>query len=915
MKRSLKAPAQGKPLAPRQPDGDRYARVAAAIAGVTGEHFFDALTACLVVVLDAQACFVAERLPERPDVLRTLAVSAGGEKLPDFEYEHAAAPCTRVLEGVARIERGGPAPFVRHALSGFDAIGCYVGVPLTAADGSAVGVLVVLYAGVHEDGDGARKLLARCSARAGTELERLRHERALRQSEQSYRAVFEHGGDGICILRDGRFVECNEASLKLYRATREELLGKSPGDISPEYQPSGHHSRALVLEKLRHAEHYGTQTFEWRHRRLDGSEFDAEVMLTPISLLGVQHYVAAVRDISARKRTEQAILDFAHQLEASYATLRAIHLLSRRLNDCTDDQQIARETLTTVTSLADAPVGIFMHLDREAGVLRVLAQMDLRQGMLREHVGTLPLERSLSGLAIKSGRIVFAEDYCNDPRISPALQAIARADDCVSSVAIPLTYGTDIIGCLALDYRARMTGSRQRLEDFATIGSTVSLALTNARHRRQLEFRALHDSLTDLPNRQVLHRTFAERSAREGALMLLDLDRFKEINDTLGHAIGDRLLCEIGPRLYAALGTRPGTLCRLGGDEFTLLVPGLTGRDAALALGFRLLDALRQPFAIDGMQLEIGGSLGIALYPQDGDDSHALLRYADVAMYQAKHSGAGVVVYDRQFDRHTPERLAMITEFGQALREHQLLLHYQPRLDLRDMRVTGFEALVRWQHPRLGFLMPQDFMPLLEMSDAIHGLTVHVMELAVAEQQRWRAAGRAHAVSVNLSARNLVDDRCVRHLNELILRHELPPGALELEITETTLMHDPEGARELLASIAGRGVELSIDDYGTGYSSLAYLRRLPIRALKIDRAFVRDMRADEHDRIIVRSTINLAHNLGLQVVAEGVEDLRTLALLREMGCYQAQGYGIARPMASEAIDDWLATWRSPWPTA
>jgi len=898
----------------RLPDGDAYARVAAAIAVVTGERFFDALTACLLEVLGAQACFIAERLPERPGVLRTLAVSAGGGKRPDFEYEHATAPCAQVLERGACIARGGPAPFMPQALSGLDFFGCYVGVPLAAAGGGAVGVLVVLYTGTQQDLDGARDLLARCSGRASAELDRLRHERALRQSEQSYRAVFEHGGDGICILREGRFVECNEASLKLYRATREELLGKSPIEISPPYQPSGHSSRELVRQQLRHAEHYGTQTFEWRHRRVDGSEFDAEVMLTPISLLGVQHYLAAVRDVSKRKRNEQAVLDFAHQLEASYATLRAIHLLSRRLNDCTEDQQIARETLATVTSLADAPVGIFMRLDREAGVLRVLAQMDLQQGMLREHVGTLPLERSLSGLAIKSGHIVFAEDYCNDPRISAELKAIARADDCVSSVAIPLTYGAEVIGCLALDYRARMTGSRQRLEDFATIGSTVSLALTNARHRRQLEFRALHDSLTDLPNRQVLHRTFAERSARHGALMLLDLDRFKEINDTLGHAIGDRLLREIGPRLHAALGTRSGTLCRLGGDEFTLLVPGITERDEALALGFELLAALRQPYAIDGMQLEIGGSLGIALYPQDGEDSHALLRYADVAMYQAKHSGAGVVTYDRQFDRHTPERLAMVTEFGQALREQQLLLHYQPRLDLRDMRVSGFEALVRWQHPRLGFLMPQDFMPLLEMSDAIHGLTVQVMDLAVAAQRRWRDAGRDHAVSVNLSARNLVDDRCVRYLNELILRHALPPGALELEITETTLMHDPEGARELLAGIASRGVGLSIDDYGTGYSSLAYLRRLPIRALKIDRTFVRDMRTDEHDRIIVRSTINLAHNLGLQVVAEGVEDLETLALLREMGCDQAQGYAIARPMAGEAIDDWLAAWCARRPT-
>ena len=239
------------------------------------------------------------------------------------------------------------------------------------------------------------------------------------------------------------------------------------------------------------------------------------------------------------------------------------------------------------------------------------------------------------------------------------------------------------------------------------------------------------------------------------------------------------------------------------------------------------------------------------------------------------------------------------------------MLHSQPRLDLREQRIPGFEALLRWQHPRLGLLMPNDFMPLLEMSEAIHGLTSQVLVLAVTEQQRWHATHQKLAVSVNLSPRNLVDDRCMRFLDELIETRGLPSGALELEITETTLMHDPEGARVLLSGIAARGVALSIDDFGTGHSSLAYLRRLPIRALKIDRTFVRDMRSDEHDRIIVRSTINLAHNLGLQVVAEGAEDLDTPALLRGMGCDQAPGYAIAPPMPREEIDDWLASWSDP----
>lgn len=692
MKRPPRATARRRRATPSLPAGGLFARVADTLATATGDAFFDTLVDALATALDADACFVAERLQDSTHTLRTLAVHVRGGRCPPVDYEATDFPCASVLDGTPHAAREVRLPPV-FPTGGTEPTGSYVGIPLVGDDGAMLGLLAVMWKRPAHGVDAAPDLLARCARRAGGELLRLRQERALREREESYRAVFEHGGDGICILRDGRFVECNEASLALYRATRERLLGMSPLDLSPPRQPTGHASRTLVTEKLRYADRYGASRFEWRHRRLDGTEFDAEVMLTQIAIDGVTHHVAAVRDISARKRTEQSILDFTHQLEASYATLRAIHLLSRRLNDCTDDQQIARETLVTVTSLADSPVGIFMRLDRAAGVLRVLAQMDLQRGLLREHVGTLPLEHSLSGLAVASGEIAFAEDYCNDPRISADLKALASADQCVSSVAIPLTHGADVIGCLALDYRARMTGSRQRLEDFATIGATVSLALTNARHRRQLEFRALHDALTDLPNREVLHQTFAARDARHGALMLLDLDRFKEINDTLGHAIGDRLLREIGPRLHAALGARLGTLCRLGGDEFTLLLPGIATRESALALGFELLDALRQPFAVDGMQLEIGGSVGIVLYPQDGEDSHALLRCADVTMYQAKQSGAGVVVYDRQFDRHTPERLAIVTEFGQALRDQQLVLHYQPRLDLREQRITGFEAL------------------------------------------------------------------------------------------------------------------------------------------------------------------------------------------------------------------------------
>jgi predicted signal transduction protein with EAL and GGDEF domain len=353
------------------------------------------------------------------------------------------------------------------------------------------------------------------------------------------------------------------------------------------------------------------------------------------------------------------------------------------------------------------------------------------------------------------------------------------------------------------------------------------------------------------------------------------------------------------------LGSEAGVLCRLGGDEFALLLPEIGTVERARELAQRMLVALREPFLIDEMQLLMDASMGIAMHPDDGRDSHALLRSADVAMYEAKRKGGGIAVYDRSLDQNSPERLGLIADLNLAIRERQLTLHYQPKLDLRTGRHAGFEALVRWQHPRLGLLKPEAFLELAELSETIHPLTDLVLELAMAQLRAWRDAGIDSSIAVNLSARNLIDDRCVMTIRSLMQEYRLEPGALEVEITETALMHDPEQAAARLDRIAALGVKISVDDYGTGYSSLGYLHRLPINALKIDRLFVTDMRKGVHDAIIVRSTIALAHSLGLIVVAEGVEDAETQELLQGMGCDQVQGYWLSPALPVEQLGPFL----------
>lgn len=432
---------------------------------------------------------------------------------------------------------------------------------------------------------------------------------------------------------------------------------------------------------------------------------------------------------------------------------------------------------------------------------------------------------------------------------------------------------------------------------------------------KRLQYLALHDPLTGLLNRYALHQeieqSITKNGAIKGALILIDLDRFKEINDTLGHHMGDKVLKEIGHLLQASLHGYAALICRLGGDEFTVFIQGIDDKTELEKIANQLRAAIRNPFEIDSIKLEVDSSIGIAMYPQHGSDSHALLRSADVAMYNAKSGGTGSAFYDHATDSHTPERLAMMAELGSAIRGNQLVLHYQPKFDLRRQRVTGFEALVRWQHPRMGVLYPDSFIPLAEVSDVIHPLTLAVLRLAFAQQQEWQNAGLNFKVAVNLSARNLIDDRVVEALQTLFGQSGIMPGQLELEITESALMHDPEGAIARLEKIAALGVELSIDDFGTGYSSLGYLRRLPIRTLKIDKVFVKDMCGNPQDEQIVRSTIGLAHTLNLQVVAEGVEDAESMRMLEQMGCDFIQGYHISRPMEWKKMHEFISVFTPP----
>lgn len=426
----------------------------------------------------------------------------------------------------------------------------------------------------------------------------------------------------------------------------------------------------------------------------------------------------------------------------------------------------------------------------------------------------------------------------------------------------------------------------------------------------RMEYLANHDSLTLLPNRSLLYSTIENAITHAStsqlmALMLIDLDRFKEINDTLGHRAGDNVLQQLGPRLEAELGELDGLVARLGGDEFAVFLPRVRNAHQAVVMAHRFIDCLGEPFEIESFRTEISASIGISIFPNQGRDVSTLMRYADVAMYHAKTSLKGVSVYDPQFDPHSPTRLEMMGALRRAIRENQLELYYQPKVDLNTHQVSGFEALLRWNHPDMGMVPPGEFIPIVEKSNLIFPLTCWVMEQAIKQCSRWRSLGHDIKVAMNLSASNVTDERLLAELRRLLSENELDGCHLEMELTESTIMNDPERALLALQKISALGVRLSIDDFGTGYSSLAYLKRLPVKTLKIDKSFVMDMLVDEQDEIIVNSTINLAHNLGLNVVAEGVESAEVYQRLQAHQCDCAQGFHIAKPMPATHATDWL----------
>jgi len=434
--------------------------------------------------------------------------------------------------------------------------------------------------------------------------------------------------------------------------------------------------------------------------------------------------------------------------------------------------------------------------------------------------------------------------------------------------------------------------------------------------RRALEHQATHDPLTGLPNRTAFMRHLGSLLAKEHgqrvALLMLDLSRFKEVNDTLGHDVGDEVLREVARRFTSQLHSS-ALISRIGGDEFTVVLADVERREVIESLCARLLDSLRSPIAARGVAIEVGVSIGIAFSPDHSQDAKELLRLADVAMYVAKRNGTAFEIYDRDDDKHTVRRLGMLSELRAAIEHGGMSLHYQPQVNLKTGKAESVEALVRWRHDMHGNVDPGEFVALAEATDLIRPLTDWTLRQALADLATWNKRGVELRVAINISARVIQDVDFPRRLETLIRETNTRPAQVELEITESAMLVDPERARHIVRSLHSLGVLIAIDDYGTGFSSLGYLRDLRVHALKLDKSFVVDLEARAQNRVIVESTVQMAHALGLRVVAEGVETEWAKSYLESVGYDVGQGYWFARAMSATDCYAWVQRFNEAYP--
>lgn len=712
------------------------------------------------------------------------------------------------------------------------------------------------------------------------DLERDRH--SIRQAELTFRGLAENTVVGVYIVQNGRYRFVNPKMADMFAYGRQEMLTSASAldlVVDAERDFVEQNIRRRISGELREV-HY-----ERSARRKDGSTFDVEVYGSSMEIDGAPSTIGIILDITERKRVERAM---RLQNACSEAVIRATGAAALLAQICRIVHEVGGHPYVWV-AVAD-------HSSAPQG--RLVALAGLREAALRSAI---------------------ANDIGDQPSC-PVWQAFSAACGVASVMALPLKAGSETLGALTV-YAATPNAFTvdekkimERLADNLAYGlAALQVDAARKRYEQQLEYGANYDALTGLANRNLLSdrlRQAIANAARSGnmvGILLHDLDNFKVINDSLGHDAGDALLKAAAQRMRAVV-RETDTVARLGGDEFVIVLPDIESAHEAMVVANKLLNELSRPFTVEQQQVYVSASIGVSLYPRDGEQEQILLKNVDLAMYRAKREGRNTVrFFTEELNAHNRERQKLETALHHALEHAEFDLHYQPKINYRTGAVTGVEALVRWNHPTLGVVAPSAFIPLAEETGLIVELGAWVIRTACRQSRAWQDAGGAPVnMAVNLSARQLDPDQLINTVADALRETGLAPECLELELTETAIMPDAVEAIGILSELKCLGVRLSLDDFGTGYSSLNYLRRFPLDSIKIDRSFILGVADSANDRAIVKTIIALASNLNMNVIAEGVESRAQADFLRLHGCHEMQGYYFARPLPARQVAELLA---------
>ncbi|MDO8606795.1 MAG: EAL domain-containing protein [Phaeospirillum sp.] len=680
----------------------------------------------------------------------------------------------------------------------------------------------------------------------------------VRESEERMRTLFDSSPDPAWIIEDNLFIECNTAAAAvLGYASKDELLFVHPAKLSPAIQPDGQASFAKAEAMMNLARKNGIHRFEWVHARMDGGDFLAEVTLSTITLQGRKVIYCAWRDITERKMAEAEM-----QLAASVFHTTQEGIL-----------------------ITDAS-GVIMSVNP--------AFTDITGYTAEEAIGQTP-------------RLLKSHHH-DDAFYTTMWRQIIDKGRWQGELWNRRKNGEAFLEWLTI---TAIVGPGGRYTRFVSVFTDV----TELRRKdEQIRYQAYHDALTGLPNRALLDDRLehaidvARRHSAQVAVLFLDLDRFKVVNDSLGHQEGDKLLQNTALRILDSV-RKSDTVGRLGGDEFIVILGDFEDTTEVAQVADKILAAIGAPFELAGRILHSSASIGIAVFPQDGDDGPALMKNADIAMYQSKAAGRGTFrFFDPSMNRHALQRLEMEASLRRAIEDSEFLLFYQPKIHVPTGTLNGAEALIRWRQPGGELVSPADFIPVAEETGLIIPIGYWVLEETCRQIRAWREAGYPDiTVSVNLSLRQFRDASLVERIEAILTKFGIPGEAIEAELTESAVMEDPVTAIVTLQRLQALGIKISVDDFGTGYSSLAYLKRLPISTIKIDRSFIADLGIDAEDAAIVQTIVGLARTLRLDVVAEGVETEAQLAFLAELGCDVVQGFYYSQPKPADEFAPWLAS--------